>query len=135
MGIAELGSKTVREVARDAEVPPEFDHQRGSPYRTVPVLRRWLALVPGRLVHCARQLHLRGGPRVVWAAIFTATCSASSQSPTPLPGRRFAHHRVGDSQRSHATHHRRFDPSAPAPSPSGVPQAQSPHLRLGLRVC
>ncbi|MDA8330723.1 MAG: IS1380 family transposase [Candidatus Dormibacteraeota bacterium] len=66
-------STTVREVAREAEVPPEFDPQGDPTYRTSPVLRRWLILVPGRLVHRSRQLLLRL-PRGWWRAeIFTAT--------------------------------------------------------------
>jgi hypothetical protein len=52
-------SATVRTVAPQAEVPPDFDAERAPLYRTSPTLRRWLIAVPARVVHNSRQLHLR----------------------------------------------------------------------------
>lgn len=66
-------SATVREVTGSAELPPDFDSGREPAYRTSPVLRRWLILVPARLLHRSRQLHLRLPQGWWWAEIFGAT--------------------------------------------------------------
>ncbi len=66
-------SATVQEVAGPVDLPPDFDSRRSPAYRTSPVLRRWLILVPGRLVHRSRQLHLRLPQGWWWAEIFGAT--------------------------------------------------------------
>ena len=97
MGTAELGSNTVREVARDAEVSFEFDLQRGSPYRTVAVLRSWLALVPGTAGALRQAPAPPGGPRVVVCGdlhrhllrLITISRPASRLALRPPPTRRF----------------------------------------------
>ena len=66
-------SATVRTVAPQAEVPPDFDSERAPLYRTSPTLRRWLIAVPARVVHNSRQLHLRLPRGWWWADTFTAT--------------------------------------------------------------
>lgn len=66
-------SATVREVTEQADLPPGFDPGRDLAYRTSLTLRRWLILVPGRLVHRSRQLHLRLPQGWWWAETFGAT--------------------------------------------------------------
>ncbi|NNM97076.1 MAG: hypothetical protein HKL89_05665 [Candidatus Dormibacteraeota bacterium] len=68
-----LLSATVRTVAPQAELPPEYDREWAPLYRTSPTLRRWLIAVPARVVHDSPQLHLRL-PRGWWRAdTLTAT--------------------------------------------------------------